>query len=113
MVAITIGSPASSAADSSSATVAPDSTTSATALTRSSSRMFITFTPCVARPICEIPPALVRWTIPFSRDEQQVLVLADDQRAGEAALLRGQLRRQDALGATPLDRVLGDRVRLP
>ena len=47
------------------ATVAPDSTTSATALTRSPSLMFITLTPWVARPICEIPPALVRWTMPF------------------------------------------------
>ena len=42
-----------------------DSTTRATALTQSSSLMFITLTPCVARPICEMPPALVRWTIPF------------------------------------------------
>ncbi len=31
----------------------------------SSSFMFITLTPWVGRPICEMPPALVRWTIPF------------------------------------------------
>ena len=27
--------------------------------------MFITLTPCVGRPICEMPPTEVRWTIPF------------------------------------------------
>ena len=52
----------------SSATVAAvgasDSTTSATALTLSSSRMFITRTPVAARPCWLIPRTAVRWTMP-------------------------------------------------
>jgi hypothetical protein len=69
--------------------------------------MFITLTPWVGRPICEMPPARVRWDHPVLGDEEQVLVLTDDQRPGEAALLRGQLRGQHAFGAAALDRVLG------
>jgi len=42
----------------------PVSTTSATALTRSSSLRFITRTPVAERPCREMPSAGVRWTIP-------------------------------------------------
>ena len=42
----------------------PVSTTSATALTRSSSFRFITRTPVAERPCWEMPAAGVRWTIP-------------------------------------------------
>src|SRR6476660_4450225 len=43
---------------------ASDSTTSATADTRSSSRTFMTVTPCAARPVLRIPRTPVRCTIP-------------------------------------------------
>ena len=69
------------------------SMTSATALTTSSSRRFITFTPWVARPIFEMPADAGALDHPVLRDEQELLVLAHDQRAGEAALLLGQLDR--------------------
>src|SRR5205807_8977987 len=42
----------------------PASTTSATALTRSSSLRFMRRTPVAARPCWEMPPAPVRWTMP-------------------------------------------------
>ncbi len=41
-----------------------DSTMSATALTWSSSRGFMTRTPVAERPCCEMPLTLVRWIIP-------------------------------------------------
>ena len=41
------------------------SATSAVALTLSPDLRFITLTPWVARPVWEISPAEVRWTIPF------------------------------------------------
>ena len=50
---------------------------------------------------------------PVLGDEQQVLVLADDQGAGEAALLLGQLRGQDAFGPPPLTGYSATAVRLP
>src|SRR5204863_6696160 len=43
---------------------------------------------------------------PVLGDEQEILVLADDQRAGQPALLRGELDGQHALGPTPLRRIL-------
>ena len=42
----------------------PLSTTSATALTTSSSLRFMTRTPVAERPWLEMPPAAVRWTMP-------------------------------------------------
>src|SRR5262249_43684089 len=42
-------------------------------------------------------------------DEEEVLVLADDQRTGEAPLLLGQFRGEDAFRAAALDRVFRHR----
>ena len=84
------------------------STTEATALTRSSSFMFITFT-LGRRPISEMPLTEVRWTHAVWEMKSSSWCFADDQGAGEAALLSVRFAGQPALGPTALDRVLGDR----
>ena len=102
----TVGSSTASTAAPVSARV---SITSATALTTSSSRRFITRTPWAGRPCFEMPLDAGALDHAVLGDEDEVLVLAHDQRAGHAALLLGEADRLDAHRAAALDRVLLDR----
>ena len=77
----------------------PVSTTSATALTRSSSLRFITRTPVAERPCWEMPRGAGALDHAADADEDELLVLAHDERAGERALFLGQADRLDAFGA--------------
>ena len=84
----------------------------ATALIRSPSLTFATLTPGGTTGLADAA-APVRWTIPFSGDEHQLLMLTHDQGAGQPPLASVSFDRQDALGTAVLDRVLEMPVRLP